>query len=61
MPKFDYDLFVIGGGSGGVRSARLAAGLKQAMTLHLLKLCVGADSVADLRAWTKMRRARGAG
>jgi glutathione reductase (NADPH) len=24
---FDYDLFVIGGGSGGVRSARLAAGL----------------------------------
>ncbi|MGO9462298.1 MAG: glutathione-disulfide reductase [Rhodomicrobium sp.] len=25
--KFDYDLFVIGGGSGGVRSARLAAGL----------------------------------
>ncbi len=31
------------------------------MTLHLLKLCVGADSVADLRAWTKMRRSRGAG
>lgn len=27
MVKFDYDLFVIGGGSGGVRSARLAAGL----------------------------------
>ncbi len=27
MPKYDYDLFVIGGGSGGVRSARLAAGL----------------------------------
>jgi glutathione reductase (NADPH) len=27
MAKFDYDLFVIGGGSGGVRSARLAAGL----------------------------------
>jgi hypothetical protein len=31
------------------------------MTLHLLKLCVGAESVADLRAWTKMRRSRGAG
>jgi hypothetical protein len=31
------------------------------MTLHLLKLCVGADSVADLRAWTKMRRSRGGG
>ncbi|MFD1326879.1 glutathione-disulfide reductase [Mycoplana ramosa] len=27
MPVFDYDLFVIGGGSGGVRSARLAAAM----------------------------------
>ena len=27
MTKFDYGLFVIGGGSGGVRAARLAAGL----------------------------------
>ena len=27
MTEFDFDLFVIGGGSGGVRSARLAAGL----------------------------------
>jgi glutathione reductase (NADPH) len=27
MPNFDYDLFVIGAGSGGVRSARLAAQL----------------------------------
>jgi glutathione reductase (NADPH) len=26
MAKFDYDLFVIGGGSGGVRAARIAAG-----------------------------------
>jgi glutathione reductase (NADPH) len=25
-PPFDYDLFVIGGGSGGVRAARIAAG-----------------------------------
>ncbi len=25
-PEFDYDLFVIGGGSGGVRAARVAAG-----------------------------------
>ena len=24
--SFDYDLFVIGGGSGGVRAARVAAG-----------------------------------
>ncbi len=27
MPQFDYDLFVIGGGSGGVRAGRLVAGL----------------------------------
>ena len=26
MAQFDYDLFVIGGGSGGVRAARIAAG-----------------------------------
>ncbi len=26
MPSYDYDLFVIGAGSGGVRAARLAAG-----------------------------------
>src|SRR5271170_5976910 len=25
MAKFDYDLFVIGGGSGGVRASRMAA------------------------------------
>ena len=27
MSKYDFDLFVIGAGSGGVRSARLAAQL----------------------------------
>jgi len=27
MPRYDYDLFVIGGGSGGVRAARVTAGL----------------------------------
>ncbi len=27
MPNYDYDLFVIGGGSGGVRASRVAAGL----------------------------------
>src|SRR5262244_2569766 len=26
MPQYDYDLFVIGAGSGGVRAARLSAG-----------------------------------
>ena len=27
------------------------------MTLHLIKLCVGADSIADLAAWQKKRAA----
>src|ERR687891_2846953 len=27
MAQYDYDLFVIGGGSGGVRAARVTAGL----------------------------------
>ncbi|MBX3570642.1 MAG: glutathione-disulfide reductase [Rhizobiaceae bacterium] len=27
MPSYDYDLFVIGGGSGGVRAARVVSGL----------------------------------
>lgn len=27
MPQYDYDLFVIGGGSGGVRAARISASL----------------------------------
>src|SRR5262245_49643382 len=26
MAKYDYDLFIFGGGSGGVRAARIAAG-----------------------------------
>ena len=26
------------------------------MALHLIKLCVGAESLADLRAWTEARR-----
>ena len=26
MSKFDFDLFVLGAGSGGVRAARIAAG-----------------------------------
>lgn len=28
------------------------------MTLHLLKLCVGVESIAELRAFTRMRRQR---
>ena len=30
MADFDVDLFVIGGGSGGVRAARIAAGMARA-------------------------------
>ncbi|QUD88454.1 DUF1489 family protein [Phenylobacterium montanum] len=29
------------------------------MTLHLIKLCVGADSVEELRAWRERRKAEG--
>ena len=32
------------------------ASLKKAMALHLIKLCVGAESIADLQAWTAQRR-----
>jgi hypothetical protein len=31
------------------------------MTLHLIKLCVGADSIADLQAWIASRRQQSAG
>ena len=30
------------------------------MALHLVKLCVGAQSIADLQAWVALRRAQGA-
>jgi glutathione reductase (NADPH) len=33
MASYDYDLFVIGGGSGGVRSARLAASMGKAVAI----------------------------
>ncbi len=36
-------------GGGGAR-------LEKAMALHLIKLCVGADSIADLQAWVALRR-----
>ena len=32
MSNFDYDLFVIGAGSGGVRAARMAAGSRASGT-----------------------------
>ena len=33
MQTYDYDLFVIGGGSGGVRAARLAGSLGKRVAL----------------------------
>ena len=49
MPDFDYDLFVIGAGSGGVRAARMAAalGVKVAVAedLYLGGTCVNVGCV----------------
>ena len=33
MSKFDFDLFVIGGGSGGVRAARVSANLGKSVAI----------------------------
>ncbi len=35
-----------------------AAGRSSIVTLHLIKLCVGADSIEDLAAWQKKRAAK---
>jgi hypothetical protein len=32
------------------------AGIEIVMALHLIKLCVGAESIADLQAWIQSRR-----
>src|SRR6056300_1465443 len=49
MSGYDYDLFVIGAGSGGVRAARMAAskGVKVAVAedLHLGGTCVNVGCV----------------
>ena len=34
MESFDYDLFVIGAGSGGVRASRMAAGMGAPKASH---------------------------
>lgn len=41
MPQFDYDLFVVGAGSGGVRAARVAAA-------HAARVAV-AEDLSDAR------------
>jgi 2-isopropylmalate synthase len=55
MAEFDVDLFVIGGGSGGVRAARIAAvlgraerGLRHEIDERLLELGVAMESEADV-------------
>ncbi len=49
MSNFDYDLFVIGAGSGGVRASRMAAGMGKkvavAEDLHLGGTCVNVGCV----------------
>jgi hypothetical protein len=45
------------GGAGAALRARRPICDKAAMTLHLIKLCVGADSIADLEEWIADRMA----
>lgn len=49
MPRYDYDLFVIGAGSGGVRAARLSAGFGARVAIaeerHLGGTCVNVGCV----------------
>ena len=49
MPEFDYDLFVIGAGSGGVRAARMAGGFGARVAIaeerHLGGTCVNVGCI----------------
>ena len=44
-----YDLFVIGAGSGGVRSARLAAA--EGFSVGMLKVIPQKDIMVDVNMW----------
>jgi hypothetical protein len=48
------------GKTSGVNCRDRRAALKNTMALHLIKLCVGAESIADLQAWIRQRRLRNA-
>src|SRR5271157_1516801 len=41
--------------SGGICLGQ-RSGIENRMALHLIKLCVGAESIADLQAWIQARR-----
>ena len=46
MASYDYDLFVIGAGSGGVRASRMSAS-------HGAKVAVAAKAVEVARNWRR--------
>ena len=50
-------LTAVRGGLGAALRPGRAICDKAAMTLHLIKLCVGADSIADLEEWIAARMA----
>ena len=50
MGNFDYDLFVIGAGSGGVRAARMAAGFGALLVLSAERLGDWDDDEEELEA-----------
>ena len=55
MSNFDYDLFVIGAGSGGVRAARMAAGFGAKVAVaedrYLGGTCVNVGCVPKKIMW----------
>src|SRR4029079_9995692 len=64
MARYDYDLFVIGGGSGGVRASRMAAmaGAKVALAEQyrmggtcVIRGCLPKKLVVHARHWREPR------
>ena len=62
MSNFDYDLFVIGAGSGGVRAARMAAGFGAKVAIaedrYLGGTCVNVGCVPRSSMSTPLSMAR---
>ena len=61
MPNRDFDLFIIGAGSGGVRAARIAAEVDARLEegFRTLKVKVGKDVDADLARVALVQEAAG--